>query len=105
MSVPELPSNNSSPEETFTASLGRVYILIDDMRSDLTKSQERLQTLFNYIITQHQTFELQMKPQTLFGSDLSLSKDDSLNIFVSTDTSPDFSSGLDPVQGISQVFH
>ena len=37
MSFPELLSNISSPEETFQASLGREYILIDKMHSDFTK--------------------------------------------------------------------
>ena len=100
MSVPELPSNISSPEETFQASLRRVYIIIDKLHSELTNSQERLQTLFNYMVSHYQNSKLRIQPQEVSGYDIFLSKITSQNIFVSADLDPD----LDPVQGISQVF-
>ena len=75
MKFPELTSNIFSPEDNFQASLGRVYILIDEMLSNITKSQERLQTLFNSMVAQNQNFKLQMQPHAVSGYDISLSKD------------------------------
>ena len=43
MSFPYFPSNIYSPEETFQASLRRVYILIGKLHSCLNKSQEGIQ--------------------------------------------------------------
>ena len=108
MSVPELPSKISSPDETFQASPRRLYILIDKMRSgltnwrhkNLTNSLEMLQTMSNYMVTQHQNFELQMQPQAVPGSDLSIYKVTSQNILVSSDLATD----LDPFQGITKFF-
>ena len=54
MSVPEPLSNISSPEDKLQDYLRRVYLLIDKMRSELTKAQERPQTLFNSMVSQHQ---------------------------------------------------
>ena len=79
-------------------------MLIDEMSSYLTKSQDRIQTLSNYMIAQHQHFKLQMQPQEVSGYDLSLSKSTYQEIFVSTDLFPDISAGLDHVQGIARVF-
>ena len=73
MSVPELPSNISSPEETFQASLSTIYIVIDELLLDLIKSQERLQTLFKYMVAQHHISWLKMQPQEVSGYDLYLS--------------------------------
>ena len=70
ISVPELPSNISSPEEAFQYSLSRVYLLISGMSWELTKSQERLQILFNCMVAQHQNFKLPMEPQAVSGSDI-----------------------------------
>ena len=99
MSVPELPYNISSPEETLQASIRRVIILcsnitksIVELRSNLTKSQERRQTMFNSMVA-----HLQMQPQAVPVSYLSLSKVTSQKIFVSSDMAPD----IDPVQGIA----
>ena len=97
MSVPELPSNISHLEETFKASLRRVYILTDKLCSDLTKSQERLQIMFNSMVAQHQHLKLQMKPHAVSASDISISKVTLQNILVSTDMYPD----IYPVQGIT----
>ena len=47
MSVPELPYNIFSPEEVFQASLRRVNILLDELRSNFTKSIEDLRSNFN----------------------------------------------------------
>ena len=82
MSVPEIPSNISSSEDTFQDSLRRLCILIDNFRSDLTKwfhqnltkSQERLQTMPNSMVNQNQIFYIQLQPQVVPGSDLSISK-------------------------------
>ena len=82
----------------------KVYLLIDEMRLDLTKSQERLQTLFKYMVSQHQIFKLQMQPQAVSGSDISISNVNSRNIFVSADLAPDLSADIDHVQVISRVF-
>ena len=79
-------------------------MLIDEMSSYLTKSQDRIQTLSNYMIAQHQHFKLQMQPQEVSGYDLFLSKSTYQKIFVSTDLFPDISAGLDHVQGIARVF-
>ena len=62
MSVPEIPSNIYSPEERVQVSLRRVYILIYKLLLDLTKSQERLQNIFGFMVAQNQNFKLQMKP-------------------------------------------
>ena len=105
MSVPELPSKISSPEYTLQTSLRRVYILIEDMRSDLTKLQERLKNMFNSMISQHQNFKLQMKPQEVTGSDLSLSKETSRTILFLADMDPDLSAGIDSGRGISRLFY
>ena len=73
MSVPEISSDISSSEEIFKASLKRVYILIGGLRFYLTKSQERLQTLFNYMVDQNENSKLQMQPQAVSSSDISIS--------------------------------
>ena len=65
----------------FRDSLGRVSILIEKMRSYPTKSQERLQNLFDYMIFQHQNFKLQMQNQAVSGFDLYISKTFYQNIF------------------------
>ena len=103
MSVPELPSNISSPEEKFQASLRRIYLLIDYMRLYINKSQERLQTLFNSMVAQHQNFKLQMEPRAVSGSNIYLSKVTS-HIFFSADMDPDLLAGFYNFQGIGQVF-
>ena len=56
--------------------------------------------MFNSMVALHQHFKLQMKPQVVYGSDISLPKVTSLNIFVSADMAPDVSAVLDPFQGI-----
>ena len=104
ISVPELPSGISSPEDMFQDSLKRVYVLIGETWSELTKSQERIQTLFNSMISKYQHFKLQMQPHSVSGFDISLYKANSWGIFVSTDMAPDISAGLNPCQGISRVF-
>ena len=52
------------------------------------------------MVDQLQNFKLQMQPQELPVSDLSLAKVTSQNILVSTDLYPD----IDLVQAISRVF-
>ena len=74
------------------------------MHSDLTKSKERIQNIFNYMITQHQNFRIQMKPKTVSGSDISISKDTPYNILVSSNMDTDLSAGITPVRGIARVF-
>ena len=74
------------------------------MRLGLTKSQERIQTMLNYIIALHQNFKLQMQPQVVSSSDLSLSKATSRNISFSDDLAPDLSAGIGTFQGIARVF-
>ena len=103
-SVPELPSYISSPEDTFHDSLRRVFILIGKMRSYLTKSQERFQTLFNYMVSKHQNSKLQIQSQAVSGSYISLSKSTSRMIFVSDDLDPGLSDSLGPGRGIARVF-
>ena len=61
---------------------------------------ERNQTMYNYMVAQIQNFRLQMQPQAVPVSDLSISKVTSQKIFVSADMDPD----LDPVQAIARVF-
>ena len=104
MSATEIPSNTSSPEETFQDYLRRVYILIGDICSSLTKSFEMIQNLLNSMIALHQNSKLQMQPKAVSGSDISLSKATPRNIFVSTDLAPDISAGIYPIQGIARVF-
>ena len=53
--------------------------------------------MFNYMVTQHNKFKLQMQPQAVPGSDISTSKVTSKNILVSYDLAPD----IDPVQIIA----
>ena len=53
--------------------------------------------MYNYMVTQFQNFKLQMQPQEVPVSDISLSKVTSQKIFVSADMDPD----LDPVQAIN----
>ena len=74
MSVPELPYITSSPEDIFQAYLRGLYIKIDKMRLELTKLQERIKTLLNSMIGQHQNFKLQIQPQAVSGSDIFLYK-------------------------------
>ena len=52
------------------------------------------------MIAQHQNLNLQMKPQAVSGSDISLSKATSRNNYVSNYLAPDPSEILDPFQGI-----
>ena len=101
MSVPELPSDIYSPEEMFKYSLRRVYILIDYLLSELTKSQDRLHTLFNSMVAQYQNSKLQMQPQAVSGSDIYISNVTPHKIVVSAYLDPDLSAGLDYVQGIT----
>ena len=75
------------------------------MRLDLTMSYYRLQTLFNYMISQHQNPKLRIQPQAVSGSDLSLYKATSWKIFVSGDLVPDITAGLNPVREISWFLH
>ena len=58
--------------------------------------------LYYFSTSKFQT--LQMQPQEVYGSDLSLSKATSCNIFFSADLSSDLSAGIDTVQGIARVF-
>ena len=60
--------------------------------------------MFNYMISQHQNFKLQMQPQTVSGSDLSHSKATSQKNCNQDDLDPDISNGLNPGLGITQVF-
>ena len=53
--------------------------------------------MYSYMVSQIQNFKLQMKPQAVPVSNLSLSKVTSHKIFVLADISPD----LDPVQAIT----
>ena len=87
MSVLGLPSNISSLDEKFQASLRRFSVLIDKTRLDLTKIclyntnlQERLKNQLNYMIAKHQIFKLQIQIQVVSGSDISISKSDCVNI-------------------------
>ena len=59
--------------------------------------------MFNYMITQHQHFKLQMQPQEVSGYDHSLSKATSQKIFVSAYLAPDLYARLDLGQVISRV--
>ena len=100
MLIPEISYNISSPDEAFKASLSRLNILLDELRSNFTKSIEGLQSDLNkgqermvaQLYEQNQTMlqnpKLQMQPQALPVSDLSLSKVTSQNIFVSAKTKP-----------------
>ena len=83
MSVPDFPCKIYFPEETFQdslkiiqASLKKITKSINklrgELRSDLTKSQERNQTMFNYMFAQIQSFKLQMQPQAVPVSDIFL---------------------------------
>ena len=56
--------------------------------------------MYNYMVSQLQNSKLQMQPQAVPVSDLSLSKFTSQRIFVSAD----LATGIDPVQGIDRVF-
>ena len=56
--------------------------------------------MYNYMVAHIQHFKLQMKPQAVTVSDLSLLKVTSQNIFVLANLDPD----LDPLQGITRVF-
>ena len=48
--------------------------LRDKLRSDLTKSQERNQIMFNYMVDQLQNSNLQMQPQEVPVSDIYIYK-------------------------------
>ena len=50
------------------------------------------------MVAQHQNSKLQMQPQAVSGSDLSLSNVTSRKIYISDDLATDISAGLDPVQ-------
>ena len=65
----------------------------EELRSDPTKSQERNQTIFNSMVAQLQNFKLQIQPQAVPVSDLSIYKFTVHNIFVSYDLALD----IDPV--------
>ena len=52
------------------------------------------------MVVQLQNFKLQIQPQAVPVSDISLSKVTYQNIFVSSDLAPD----IDPFQGITRVF-
>ena len=56
--------------------------------------------MYNYMVVQIQIFKLQMQPQSVSVSGLSLFKVTSQKIFVLADPDPDF----DPFQAITQVF-
>ena len=57
------------------------------------------------MFNQYQNFKRKMKHHAVSGYDLSLSKVTSQKISVPSDLAPDISDGLDPVQGIAQVFN
>ena len=104
MSVPELLYRISSPEGAFQDYLRRVNILIDELRSNLTKSIEELRSDLNKVdgrmVAKLQNFNLQMKPQAAPVSDLSISKVNFQNIWISADIATD----IDTFQGITWVF-
>ena len=56
--------------------------------------------MHKYMVAKIQNFKLQMQLQAVPVSDLSLSKVNCQNIFVSSDMAPD----LDPFQGTNQAF-
>ena len=56
--------------------------------------------MYNYMVAKIQNIKLQMQPQVVTISDLSLSNVTYQNIFVSYDQATD----LDPFQGINQAF-
>ena len=106
MSVPQLPYNMSSPEEAL-ACLRKITKLIDefcsdfnDLRSQLNKIHETNKTIYNSMVAQLQNLKLQMQPQAVPVSNISLYKVTSQKKLVSADLAPD----LDPVQGIALVF-
>ena len=68
--------------------------LIDEVRLDLNKLNERNKMIYNYMVAQIQNFKLQMQHQAVPVSDLSLFKVTSHNIFFSSDLAPD----LNPFQ-------
>ena len=99
MSVPELCYKISSPEEAL-ASLRMITKLINKLLLHLNKAHERNQNMYNYMVAQLQIFNIQIKPQAVPVSDLSLSKVASYNIFVSADLDTD----RDPFQGTTRFF-
>ena len=56
--------------------------------------------MYDYMVAQLQNFKIQMQPQAVPVSDLSLSKATPQKIFVSANLDPD----LDPFQGTTRVF-
>ena len=108
MSVLELPCMISSTEEALYC-LMKITKLIDELResmhsylnelrSHLNKAHERNQTMYNSMVAQLQNLKIQMQPQAVPVSDLSLSKVNPQKIFVSADIDPD----LYPFQGTTR---
>ena len=103
MLVPKPPYRISSPEEALafqsniTKSIDELCKSIDELSSYLNKVHERNKTMYNYMVAELQNLKLQMHPQTVAVSDISLYKVTSQKNFVSADLASD----IDPVQGIS----
>ena len=100
MSFQELPYIIYSPEEEFKASLKRLNILPDELRSNFTKPIEKLRSDikkgYDRMVAQlHeqnqrmlQNSKLQMQSQAVPVSDISLSKVTSQKILASAETKP-----------------
>ena len=103
MSGPELPYKISFSEEAL-ACLSNITKLIDDLHNKLRLDLNEMRLHLNKVHQRNQTMlqnsKLQMQPQAVPVSDLSISKVTYQNILVSSDMDPD----LDPVQEISRVF-
>ena len=80
MLVPKIPYRISSPEEpldcqrNITKSIDELCKSIDELSSYLNKVHERNKTMYNYMVAEIQNLKLQMHPQTVTVSDISLYK-------------------------------
>ena len=80
MLVPKPPYRISSPEEplaclrNITKSIDELCKSIDELSSYLNKVHERNKTMYNYMVAEIQNLMLQMHPQTVTVSDISLYK-------------------------------
>ena len=81
MPVPELPYKISFPEEALYC-IRKITKLFEELRSHLNKAHEMM---YNSMIAHHQNFKLQMQPQAVPISDLSLSKATPQKNLVSSD--------------------
>ena len=60
--------------ERFSALIDNFYLVFIKIRSYNIKSQDRFQTILNYICNQHQIHKHKEQPRAVYGSDIYLTK-------------------------------